>query len=109
MLNKETNIWPRNEKGELLPQEVQVPDLKDSIRILPITWGAWKELITQSKESGLDDVKILSKYCVEPKFTEEEAKLLKAKTGDAITKAILRASGLLPEVGDPLAAAKETS
>lgn len=108
MLQKESTLFERDEQGELIPQTVSLEvdklnslydELKEvTIKIKPMTRGEIKKLfgsIDGTKETDRDvDEEIILKYCVEPSYTKEEAKYLKAEYTAPIVATILKHSGL---------------
>lgn len=90
----------RNNAGELLPMEVDVPELGGSILVIPLTRGELLELrskyIGSNTPSELQDLdrQLLLQHIVQPRITDEEYNLLTLKKIGAITKALLIASGI---------------
>ena len=96
LLNKEESLFIRDEKGELIPQEVELTLLKDKpiIKAIPLTRGEIQTLAL-SKEGDTtkdQDVDIVIRCCKEPIYTEEEAKYVKPKISTAIVTAIMALS-----------------
>ena len=108
LLNKELTLFQRDEKGNLLPQEVDLvvdetspsyEELKDAkIMIIPMTRGEIKKFFSaldasDASERDLDEELIL-KYCVNPSYSEHEVKFLKSDYSSPIVATILQHSGL---------------
>lgn len=108
VLSKDRVLFARDEKGELLPQEVPLlideedteqVELKDeTIRVIPLMRGELKKLLQEIKDivkSDRDlDGEIIKKYCIEPTFTDKELVQMKGSFSSAIVNTILNESGL---------------
>ena len=79
MINLEECTYERDDKGELIPQEVELIELingeKKKAFLTPLTRGELKktfaELGSESEETKKDkDGEIILKHCSNPKFTE---------------------------------------
>lgn len=95
-LKKEDTLLARDGEGKLLPVEITLPlSGKPTIRVLPITRGEFADIhakATDGKSSRQEDDEIIVKYCLEPKYTLEEAKDLKAAVSTAIVTSIIEVS-----------------
>jgi len=96
-LNKESSLFQRDEKGELLAQEVTLDLLEDKpkIAVIPMARGKLlrlKEEIEHGKNSHEQDIEVILQHCIQPRFTKEEAQALKPKFLSAINMAILAVS-----------------
>jgi len=97
VINKEDTLFNRDEKGELLPIEIFIDKLKDSVKVIPLTRGELRKLGLGLIEGGTtkdQDAELILKHCISPKYTEEEIKFIKSTIADNIVLAILEASGL---------------
>ena len=99
-LVKETALHTRDEKGELVPIEVTLELLKTkgeespSILVIPMSRPAFKKIVNESLNADLEtdndqNLEIVKKYCVEPKFTDEELKVMTLEHSGAIATAIM--------------------
>ena len=108
ILEKNTSLFERDEKGELVAQLVTLnvdkenpryDELKDvQIRIIPMTRGEIKRVFsaldgTKDTERDIDEEVIL-KHCKEPMYTKEDIKFLKTEYSTPIVATILKHSGL---------------
>ena len=109
VLDKKNILFERDEKGELIPQEVSlVVDEKDELQskyksekivIIPLSRGEIKKLfarvnsIKDDEESDVDSEIIVSK-CKNPAFTKEDVKFMKPSYATMIVNTILFESGL---------------
>lgn len=108
VLKKELTLFDRDEKGDLIPQEVKLEvdesnshydELKDeTIRIIPMTRGEIRRIFSsldgsKDKERDIDEDVIVN-HCVEPKYSKEDAKFLKSEFSGVIVSTILKYSGL---------------
>ena len=104
MLNKDSVLFSRDEKGNLIPLEVKLEiDEKieeqnqykgETIKIIPITREEIKKLFSSVGNEKDLDATIMEKYCVDPMFTKEEAKHSKPLETNIIVNTIFRESGL---------------
>ena len=107
VFKKELSLYSRNDKEELIPQEVEleinelVPaqaELKGQTAfITPMTRGEIKEVFanTDEDERRKDvDGELILKHCKNPTFTAEEVKVLKPAYSSALINTIFRESGL---------------
>lgn len=96
LLNKEESLFIRDEKGELISQEVVLTllDDKPTVKIIPLTRGEIQTLaLNKEGDTTKDqDVDIVVKCCKEPIYTEEEAKFMKPKISTAIVTAVMALS-----------------
>ena len=96
-LNKDKILLDRDENGKLLPVDIVLDMLEDKpmIKAIPIMKGELNNYFRRINDKD-DEVEadIISKHCIEPKFTKEEAKLIKMEGGysDAILIGILSVS-----------------
>ncbi len=117
-LKKEEALHERDEKGNFIPQELELELLREyeevydgegnlekkkvikkngpSIMAIPLGRGKLKSLVSGKKiknkemETSKDeDDEIILKNCVDPKFSEEEVKAMWPKKAGAISTAIL--------------------
>jgi len=106
MLDKSSILFERNDKGELIPQEIEVvidesdpEQLKfkgEKIVVTPISRGELKELfapVEEGTEKDLDGI-IISKHCVNPSFTLEDTQYIKPPFTNVLVNTIFVASGL---------------
>ena len=107
MIDKKELLFDRDEDGNLIPQEIElVIDESDpeqakykgkTIAVIPISRGELKKLFAPREEGketfDLDD-HIIATHCVNPKFTEEEAKYIKPPFTNVLVNTIFVASGL---------------
>ena len=108
VLSKALTLFERDEKGDLVPQEVKLEvdeksthyeELKDeTIKIVPMTRGEIKRVFssldgTKDTEKDIDEDVIVN-HCVEPSYTKEDAKFLKSEFSGIIVTTILKHSGL---------------
>lgn len=105
VLKKEISLYPRDEKGELIPKEVELvinendehqKVLKgETIVLTPLPRGELKKLFTDVKDDDSDkDKMIILEHCKNPSYTEDDIKVLKPAHQHAIVNTILRESGL---------------
>lgn len=92
LLTKEKILFDRDEKGELLPQTVEIKISKtvSKIKITPITRGKWLKLLTLTSEE--QDMTVVLDHLTEPKVTKEEYMLMKPAIAQAIVKKIINVS-----------------
>jgi hypothetical protein len=104
-ISKSVTLFDRDEKGELLPKEVELVVLDDemkeyegqSISITPMTRGEIKSIFTKIDGEGKDkdlDGELILKHCIEPKYDEEEVKHLKPGFATMLVNTIMKHSGL---------------
>ena len=108
VLSKESTLFERDEKGELIPQVVNIDvekdnpkydELKDTqIKVTPMTRGEIKRIFSSldagaEKERDVDE-EIIIKHCIEPNYTKEDIKFLKSEYSTPIVATILKISGL---------------
>lgn len=96
-LNKDQTLFIRDEKGELIPQEIVLDLLPDKpkIKAIPMLKGELQKLFLETKggETTKDqDNDIILKNCFEPKYGEKEVKFLKPEFSNAIVTGILALS-----------------
>lgn len=107
MLDKKVALFDRDEKGELLPLEVElivVGEDEDSktlegekIKIIPLTRGELRRIVNISSkpdEEQDSDAQLIMDKCVEPKFDAKEIKHIKGHISKAIVDTILFHSGV---------------
>jgi len=103
MLRKDAALFERDDKEELIPiKTVLETTAKEEIVVKPMPRGAVRKVfadaaLNENNTTTDQDKEIILKYCVEPKFTEEEVDRMKHYLATAISSAILKASG----VGEP--------
>jgi hypothetical protein len=126
-ISKKDMLFERDEKGELIPQEVELeltddilavnPELEEykgmKVWVTPITRGALKRLFAKTGmdnsdetddskdyEMGNDyDAQLVLKYCHKPSFEKEDLPYLKPGFVSALVNTIFKASGLHSGVG----------
>lgn len=95
-LDKSKILMDRDENGKLLPKDVVLETVEDkpTVKIIPMMKGELTKVFNGLKDDPEMDAKIIAKHCVEPSFTEDEAKHIKMANGysDAIIIAILSLS-----------------
>jgi len=121
MLDKKAALFERDEKGELIPKEVElVVDENDKdqktlkgekIWIVPLLRGEVRRMFSDlgQKDADIDkdlDGELIVSNCKKPAFTLEETKYLKGYVASAIVNTILFHSGL--DVGRPRRKAMQT-
>lgn len=109
VLKKELTLYERDEKGELIPKEVELqvskedlknyPDMaKQTIHMIPIPRGKLKKIFNSELETKGEDVdgdaEIIMEYCKNPVYTEEDIKYVKPVVVRSITRTILSESGV---------------
>ena len=101
MIDKESMLFDRDEKGELISEERKLKD-ETIIKIIPMTRGEIKKYFSELKDNKDRDFdgELILKYCKEPKFTEEEIKFLKWNISNEIIGEIFRASGVIEKKKD---------
>ena len=95
ILQKTDTLFIRDEKNELIPQIVVLESLdgKPEIRVLPMVKGEIQQLAASGTDTTKDqDNEIIMKYCVEPKYSEEDLKFIKPLMSNAIVIAIMSLS-----------------
>lgn len=107
VLKKESVLFDRDEKGELLPKEVELfIDDKDSgqlkfkgekIVITPMTRGEIKRLF--GKKLSIDEEKdldgdLIVEHCKDPSYTKEETNFMKGAYAIMIVNTIMKFSGI---------------
>ena len=105
-LSKNLTLFDRDEKGELLPKEVELvildTDMEEyagqTISITPMTRGEIKKTfsIIDNKQGEDDDLdgKLIMEHCIDPKYTEEEVKHLKPGFATMLVNTVMKHSGL---------------
>jgi hypothetical protein len=113
MLNKTNTLYERDEKGELIPQEVTLqvtkkdmeenPELKgQTIKIIPLTRGELKKMFGFTGKPNEevpdttkdDDGELILNKCKSPQYTEEEVPYIKPAYTRSIVRTILVESGV---------------
>jgi len=99
MLDKNSTLFDRDEKGVLIPKKVFVKELNESISIIPLTRGEIKKFYVETDNKDKDlDAEIVLTNCKNPQYTEEELKFVKPFVVEAIVKTILEASCIKPQM-----------
>ncbi len=108
VLNKEDILYERDEKGNLIGQEVELEiDENDDVQkkykgekitVIPIPRGKLRKIFStlgneETKDKDFDGELILE-HCIEPKFTKEEVEHTKPGLTAAIVNTIFRESGI---------------
>ena len=119
VLKKEATLFSRDEKGELIPQEVeleideedteQIDYRGETIVITPMTRGKVRRLFSNLEEKKKNgekekdsekekdlDADMLLEHCKNPSYTKEDVPFLKISYVNMITNTIMRESGLNP-------------
>jgi hypothetical protein len=107
-ISKTLTLYDRDEKGELLPKEVEVVILDDEmeeyrgsyITITPMIRGEIKKLysnMADKKEEELDD-SIILEHCKDPSYTMAEIKHLKPQFSSMLVNTIMKESGLKVDI-----------
>lgn len=97
-LDKKSLLFERGSNSELLPCTIMVELMptKPKIDVLPIKKGELAGYLNKLKSDDPGDVEaeIISKHCIKPDFTIDEARAIKYDKGqsDAILVAILNVS-----------------
>ena len=113
VLKKELTLYERDDKGELISQEVELvlskvdkenyPDLVgQTIGAIPMTRGALKKMFgVDGKATDVQpdtnkdiDAEIVLKYCKNPVYTKEDLKFVKPVIIRSIVKTIFDVSGV---------------
>ena len=97
-MSKEIFLHERNEKGELLPVDIEIEELGNKkIKILPMTKGEIAELRNQMKSNITNeeqDKQLILKHVIEPKFDEKDLPFFKPIEYGYLVQAIMVASGI---------------
>lgn len=102
MLIKEDTLFERDEKGNLIAEEVvlELLENKPKIKAIPMPRGKVQRILKESKDGDTskdqDDTVILE-HCTEPLYTIEEIKAMKPKFSNAISMAIFSISVGIPQ------------
>lgn len=95
-LDKNQSVFQRDEKGELIPQEVGLDLLEDGekqlVKITPLTRGELLKFRNLNNTTIEDETKLIFEHCKEPQFTEEEISNMKPVIANNILIAILALS-----------------
>lgn len=127
VLNRNKTLFDRDEKGSLIPKEVELvidetDDLQkqfvgETIFIIPMSRGEIKKMFSEvsilsksgdTKSERDLDAEIVIKYCIEPKYTEEDVKYMKNSYVSMIVNTILEFSGVVGNKKDKKKAIEET-
>lgn len=102
-LSKEQALFQRNEKGELLPIEVELKGFGyegQTVKVRPCTIGSWNDYRSKTDESGNvsseTDCQFIVDNLIDPSFSLEETKNLKTALIKVLVMAVLRTTGLMP-------------
>jgi hypothetical protein len=93
-LTKEDFFFDRDGEGKLLPVDIileSVPS-KPMVKVIPMNKGQLAEMGKKLKNMESDsetDIDIIIKYCVEPKFTEDDRQSLLSSGKAAIVSSIV--------------------
>ena len=103
VLKKDLTLYERDEKGELIPKEVEVEvdendeeqvKLKgETIFVTPMSRGEIKRLfsdVTQNKDEEDLDGKLILKHCKNPKYEEKDIPFIKPALANVIVNTIFR-------------------
>ena len=91
-LKKEDLLFGRDEKGELVPIEIEISKGK-KIKVTPIPKGEWDKMMMDKSSEEDKDARLIEKHLIEPKITYDE--LIKSGSAKLILKiatAILKMS-----------------
>lgn len=101
MLDKTKFLHKRDEKGTLLPIEIELKGWGfdgEVVKIRPCTIGRLSEFLAKTSENGQskveDDRQLIIDHCVEPSFTEDELCRIQWDLSQALVNAILRSGGI---------------
>jgi len=103
LLNTKDILFQRNDKGELIAQEIELEllDDKPTIKAVPITRGKLMELYSKYGSNTSDWIKmqndIIKFGLVEPKLNDQEIEDLKSNIATAISVGILSISLGMPQ------------
>ena len=101
MIDKKETLFDRDEKGELVSQEVNLEGGKGTIRITPLTRGEIIKIFSKGTNIADDtQAEIIKNHCKEPSFTDEDIKFMKSGYATAIANTIFKYSGLNIEKED---------
>ena len=99
MLKAEDMVFHRGENGNLLPQEVELENLKDkgTIKVRPITRGKLMEIYQKATSDDVQDkIKaendIIKQGLIETKLTDDAIADLKPTFASAVSTAIMAVS-----------------
>ena len=114
VLKKELVLYDRNDKGELIPQEVSLfltskdaqdyPELVgETVFVTPLTRGELRTMFgvdgrgvsAQPETTKDDDADIIVKHCANPKYTPEELVFAKPVFVRTLVRTIFRESGIV--------------
>jgi len=103
LLSKEASLFARDERGELVPQEVVLELLPDkpTALLIPIPRGKLLRIAAESKAgktSEAQDEEVILEHCAAPKYTKDEVKALKSEVAVALVTAIFALSYGVPQV-----------
>jgi len=111
VLQIEETLYSRDEKGILIPQEVELevdennPDEMtfkgETIFVTPMPRGKLRRLMSSvvkegSKEEKDLDGDVILEHCVNPKYEKEDIPFIKPALANAIVNTIFRESGMTP-------------
>ena len=103
LLNTKDILFQRNDKGELIAQEIELEllDDKPTIKAVPITRGKLMELYSKYGSNTSDWIKmqndIIKFGLIEPKLNDQEIEDLKSNIATAISVGILSISLGMPQ------------
>jgi len=108
MLNKNDVLYDRDEKGKVIPIEVEVEvDETDdeqlnykgeTVKVIPMSRGKIKRIFSEVREKSDEekdfDGDIICEHCYEPTISPDEVKHLRPVLATIIVNTIFRESGL---------------
>ena len=91
-------VHKRDEKGSLLPVDVDISEMKGKVKILPMTKGEIAKLQSEMKgDMTTEEQELIKKHILEPKFTDDDIKFFKVIEFSHLVSAIMEASGISKE------------
>ena len=96
-LSTQIFIHKRDENENILPVDVDIPELKGKVKILPMTKGEIAKLQTEMTTditSIEQDKKLIEKHVLMPKFKEADFKFFKPIEYSHLVTAVMIASGI---------------
>jgi len=110
VLDKKTTLFERDEKGQLIPQEVELvidenneaqTEYKgQTVYLIPMTRGEIRKMLSElsMKDTSAEkdnDGELILKYCKKPQYTEEEIPYIKKDLASILINTIFEYSGLV--------------
>ena len=109
MLNKKVSLYERDEKGNLIPNEVllevdetdekQLRYKGEKISVTPMPRGKLRRIFSEMQKLKSDeerdfDGEIILEHCKDPQYTKDEIPFIKPDLTTCIVNTIFRESGL---------------